>query len=249
VSRLARAGEDGEKAANELVGNLKDTISSFTGKKIDSVTSLTAAFGKIQQQAKNKDLYKIMAQIQPEIDAIAAALGEIPNSEEIIIDGMENYWDSERPDLNNYHKVHESLLERAKNLDGVTSLAFNNELRECREGEQCDYTKLLTKHRDLTAKNANERVNLQVLLNEIMPFEVAFQAWKKEIKDWSQGAKARIASIPELAQAWQNDHQAIIDYLQKCSELSSMLDSQCGVFSSANLEIFGTLLGKAAFPI
>jgi hypothetical protein len=252
VSRLASEGENGEKAANELVGNLKDTISSFTGKTINlppSVSSLSAAFGKIQQQAKNKELHKIMAELQPEVDTIADALEKMPNGENGIINAMTTYWQSQRQDLINYHKAHESLLERAKKLDKNTSLELNNDLKQCNAAEQCDYTALLTKHRAATAKNANERVNLQVLLNEIMPFELAFQAWNKEINDWKLGAKARIGGIPELAKAWQNDHQAIIDYLQKCSKLSSMFDSKCKVFSSANLEIFGTLLGKAAFPI
>lgn len=251
IARLASAGEDGEKAANDLVSNLETTITNLSGNERDlpdSLSNLTAALGRMQQVAKNKELFEIMLSVKSDVDALAAELATLQNAERIALGGFETYWRTQRPDLNNYHQAFEQLMGNIDRLNQASGFVLNNAVKACVQAGNCDYDALLTQHRQAMQANGNEIGKLETLINEIRAFEAAYQAWDKEIRDWRAASEARVRAIPGLANAWQNDHSAIIGYLEDCTRFSGTFRRKCGAFSAANLELLGKLVSSAGLP-
>lgn len=251
VSVLSSAGTDGTEAVNILLSNVQNTVKSISGNPLTlpkEIQSFTSALGALQQQAANQELYEIMQSVQDEVDTIATLLGSLPDVEQFIVQGMVTYLKSGRQDLVNYHDVYSGLQTELAGIDGLSGNALKNDLDNCRKAVSgCDYTAMQTSHKKNMSGNNEKRSKVHSLMNELMPFEAAYQAWIKDIRDWETSMLTKVRSISPLAYAWEKDHRSIIAYLQTCTELSVVFTSKCDAFSAANLELFSTLLGKAAF--
>jgi uncharacterized phage infection (PIP) family protein YhgE len=252
VSILSSSGADGTNAVNLLLSNVQTTVTSLSGNSLtipSEVNSLTSALGTLQQQGANKRLYEIMQAVQGEVDAIAKLISTLPDAEQLIVQGMVTYLRTERQDLINYHAIYQDLHAQLAGIDALTGNALKNTFNACLNAGNCDYAALQKSHENAISSNNNTRTQVQNLMNALMPFEAAYQAWSKDIDNWEASMLKQIRIIPALAAAWQKDHQRIIAYLKRCTELSGIFVSQCEAFSASNLELFGTLLGKAAFAL
>jgi hypothetical protein len=190
-----------------------------------------------------------MQAVQDEVDAIAKLMGTMPQAEQFIVQGMVTYLRTERQDLINYHAIYNDLQAELAGIDALTGNALKNTFTTCRSAGACDYAALQKSHENAISSNNDTRTKIQSLMNALMPFEAAYQAWSKDIEHWEASMLKKIRAIPALAAAWQKDHQTIIAYLKTCTELNGIFASQCKAFSPSNLELFGSLLGKAAFAL
>lgn len=249
VARLARAGTDGEEAVNELVGDISTTVQSFTGAAADipaSVSDFTAALGRIQQISKNKQLYEIMQSVEEHIYAVADALADEPKGEIGIIQGMARNWSALRPDLTAYHQSAILLKKKTQNQATLKATNLQTRIANCQAAAPCDYEQLLKDHRTEIAAMDEAQSHIQILLNEIDPYEQAYASFENKIELWEGDMLAKIGGIPELATAWKNDHKMVMNYLKDCTKFGGTFKKKCGAFSAGNLELFGSLLGKAA---
>lgn len=250
VARLARAGTDGIDAANEMVGDLSTTIQSFTGSAPtmpDSISSFTAAFGAIVQASKNKELYEIMKIVEDDINAVADELAKMPNGEKAIIQGMSRSWRTLRPDLEAYHQAALLLQGKTENQAAVKATSLQTRIANCQAAATpCNYEALLNDYRAEVEAINQQQGHIQVLLNEIDPYEQAYASFEQKVGTWETEMLAKINGIPDLAKAWKNDHKMVMNYLKDCSKFSGTFKKKCGAFSAGNLELFGSLLGKAA---
>jgi len=250
VARLARAGTDGTNAADEMVGDLSTTIQSFTGSAPnmpDSVSSFTAAFGAIIQASKNKKLYEIMQIVEDDINAVADELAKMPNGEKAIIQGMSRSWRTLRPDLEAYHQSALLLHGKTENQAAVKAANLQTRITTCQAAATpCDYAALLNDYRAEVEAINQQQGHIQVLLNEIDPYEQAYASFEQKIGAWEAEMLAKINAIPDLAKAWKNDNKMVMNYLEDCTKFSGTFKKRCGAFSAGNLELFGSLLGKAA---
>jgi hypothetical protein len=252
VSVLSSSGADGTDAVDTLLSNVQTTVTSMSGHSFpipSEVSSLTSALGALQQQGANKRLFEIMQAVQDEVDAIAKLMGTMPDAEQLIVQGMATYLRTERQDLINYHNIYNELKTELAGIDALTGNALKNTFKACQVAGNCDYAALQKNHENAISSNNDSRTKIQSLMNTLMPFEAAYQAWSQEIESWETSMLKQIRAIPALAAAWQKDHQTIIAYLKICTELNGIFTSQCKAFSPSNLELFGTLLGKAAFAL
>lgn len=252
VANIAQSGEDGADAANSMLNNVTSAIGSVSGTtpQLPSILDpITSALGKIVQQKQNLKLYEIMDLVKGDIDKFATKLGALHTSEAGIIDALAGYWSDTRDDLNQYHNAYDKLKEQLVPTQAIAAATISFDVTTCMNAPPCDYVQISANHKAAQA-NANAKLTeLQALMNEIQPYEESYQAHQKEIETWRATAKARINAIPDLAKAWKNDHAAIISYLETCTKSSGIFKSKCGAFSAGNLQLFGALLGKAAFPL
>ena len=251
VASLASSGQDGAEAAQSMLNNITTTIGNVSGKtaKLPGILGqITELLGKIVQQKQNKKLYEIMKDLEGDINKFADTLSEAKNGEESVVNALANKWRDGRQDLIDYHRAYENLEGQIQVVDGAAASKLTNDIKDCQRNKNCNYVTLSIKRKDNQDLALTELAALQKLMKEIQPFEEGYQAQEKEIAAWKVTAKARIAAIPDLAAAWKRDHATIITYLRDCTNMFDIFKSKCGAFSSGNLELFGVLLGKAAFP-
>jgi len=249
VAQLASAGKNGAKAAESLADNLKNTITGSdpgTDNRSATVTALTTALGSLVQQSKNKELFEIMGQVKKPINSIADELIKLPKSERGIVNAFTNYWKLERQDLVDYNLSYTELQKKLNGMAGNNAESLKNSLLSC--ANPCDYEDELKKYRKAIAENAESLGKIQTLLNEIQIYEESFQVWTATIEAWKANSHKGINDVPALAQAWKKDHNTIIKYLEDCTKSSGIFKRRCGAFSVGNLELFGTLIGKAITP-
>jgi vacuolar-type H+-ATPase catalytic subunit A/Vma1 len=249
VANLAQSGEKGADAARSMLGNITSAVGNVSGAspKLPGIFDpLTTALGVVVQQDKNKKLHLVMTDIKPEIDKFADELGALHNSEDGLVNALEDYWIKTRKDLMVYHNSYVQLEQQMAIVQSNAANTVNSAALSC--SGSCDYAQMLADHKAKLAVTNKQLSELQAMLNAIQPYEDSYQALAAKIAIWKTKAKVRIARIPDMAAAWKRDHQAIISYLASCTGTSSIFKSQCGAFSAGNLELFGVLLGRAAFP-
>jgi hypothetical protein len=252
VANLANSGEDGADAAQSMLNNVSSAVGSVSGTtpQLPGILEpITTALGQIVQQNQNKKLHEIMKLVQDDVNAFATKLGDLHTSEDGIIDALASYWADTRDDLNQYHVAYDKLKGQLVPTQAIAAANISYEVTSCMNRPPCDYAKLSADHKTAQVQANTKLSELQTLKNELQPYEDSYQAHQQEIATWTTKAKARIRAIPDLAQAWKNDHAAIIAYLETCTNASGIFNSKCGAFSAGNLELFGALLGKAAFPL
>lgn len=252
VARMARAGKDGEDAASELKSNIETTISTLTGDETllpDSITTFSGAIADVVQLGKNKELYEIMEDVKGEIGAIATALETIGTSEIGIVDSLEKFWRTERPDLSNHHSAYMMLEKKLGKIDHEAKTEFSFKLTACaNDPDNCDVVQLSENRTAELATQVAEIGKIQAIIEILKPYEEAYQAWDKEIRDWRTETEKHVTAIPSLAVAWRSDHEEIIEYLKSCTGLGGVFDKKCGAFSADNLQLLGKLVGGALLP-
>ena len=250
VARIANSSQDGDEAAQSMLNNITTTIGNVPGK-----AKLPGIFGKITkllsgviQQKQNKKLYEIMQLLKDDINQFADALSEARKGEESVVNALANAWHNSRQDLIDFHHAYEGLESQIPVVGGDAAFKLKSDIIDCLKHNNCNYATMSMELKDNQGLASTKLAELQELMKEIQPFEEDYQTQKKEIAAWKATAKARIAAIPDLGAAWKRDHATIIAYLRDCTNICSIFKSKCGAFSSGNLELFGVLLGKAAFP-
>jgi len=252
VARMARAGTDGEEAAEELKSNVESTISTLTGNETilpASINTFAAVIADIVQLGKNKELYEIMGELKTTIDAVAGTLAAISTSEITFIDGLDKFWRTQRPDLENHHIAYAALEKQLKQVDTDPQIAFSLKLRACaNDAANCDLDQLSQDRTDIQAAQVAELGKIQAIIEVLQPYEEAYQAWNTKITDWKSGTEKHVKAIPALAAAWQTDHQKIINYLKDCTGMSGVFNKKCGAFSADNLQLLGKIVGGSLLP-
>lgn len=257
VADLASSGADGADAAQSMITNLTTAVSSLTGNASSvpsMVDNVTNVLGLIVTQKQNKKLYEIMDDVDEKIDEVAAKLGSAANGEISMVNSMATQWGLGRKGLRRHHESYVNLKSQAAELDAVAGDHIAGEVANCDptaaagDADYCDYTDVSTSYKAALAATAKKRSEILTLMNEIQAHEDNFQTWQKEIVAWKAQSTARVSGIPAMANAWQKDHAAILEYLKVCTKAVGFFNSKCGAFSAANLELFGALIGKAAFP-
>ena len=211
---------------------MQNTVKSISGNPLTlpkEIQSFTSALGALQQQAANQELNEIMQSVQDEVDTIATLLGSLPDVEQFIVQGMVTYLKSGRQDLVNYHDVYSGLQTELAGIDGLSGNALKNDLDNCRKAVSgCDYTAMQTSHKKNMSGNIEKRSKVQSLMNELMPFEAAYQAWIKDIS--LRGVKgfgkksamdgplgALLTQIDQLSSS--ENFKELLSVLQKSEEL------------------------------
>lgn len=252
VANLANSGEDGATAAQSMLNNVSSAVGSVSGTtpQLPGILDpITTALGKIVQQKQSKKLYEIMELVEEDVNKFATKLGALHTSEDGIIDGLAGYWSDTRDDLNQYHVAYDKLKAQLVPTQAIAAATISYDVTICMNTPPCDYAQLSTDHKTAQAQANAKLTELQALINELQPYEDSYQAHQGEIAAWATKAKARIGAIPDLAKAWKSDHATIIAYLETCTDVVGIFNSKCGAFSAGNLQLFGALLGKAAFPL